>query len=96
MFYQPDFVNSHEAGATYASFEPLNAKWIERPAACNEPGIVVYTPQCSGILTWWSHVLVPKHGGELVELLAQRHHQPGVRKLLIKEMNGYLCGGILD
>ena len=38
-------------------FEPLNAKKLERPAASNEPGID-YTPQCPGILTWWSHVLV--------------------------------------
>jgi hypothetical protein len=36
-------------------FEPLNAKKLERPAARNEPGID-YTPQCPGILTWWSHV----------------------------------------
>ena len=48
------------------NFEPLNAKKLERPAACNELGID-YTPQCSGILTWWSHVLVQKRGGELVE-----------------------------
>ena len=47
-------------------FEPLNAKKLERPAASNEPGID-YTPQCPGILTWWSHVLVQKRGGELVE-----------------------------
>ena len=47
-------------------FEPLNAKKLERPAACNEPGIV-YAPQCLGILTWWSHVLVQRRGGELVE-----------------------------
>ena len=47
-------------------FEPLNAKKFERPAALNEPGIV-YTPQCLGILAWWSHVLVQWHGGELVE-----------------------------
>jgi hypothetical protein len=47
-------------------FEPLNAKKLERPAAPNEPGIV-YTPQCPGILTWWSHVLVHERGGELVE-----------------------------
>ena len=26
MFYQPDFVNSEETGATNANFEPLNAK----------------------------------------------------------------------
>ena len=38
-------------------FESLNAKKLERPAASNEPGID-YTPQCAGILTWWSHVLV--------------------------------------
>jgi hypothetical protein len=44
----------------------LNAKKLEHPAARNEPGID-YTPQCSGILTWWSHVLVQKRGGELVE-----------------------------
>jgi hypothetical protein len=43
--------------ARVPSFEPLNAKKLERPAACSEPGIV-YTPQCFGILTWWSHVLV--------------------------------------
>ena len=53
-------------GRAYQFFEPLNAKKLERPAACNEPGID-YTPQCSGILTWWSHVLVQKRGGELVE-----------------------------
>ena len=47
-------------------FEPLNAKKLERPAARNEPGID-YTPQCYGMLTWWSHVLVQKRGGELVE-----------------------------
>ena len=47
-------------------FEPLNAKKLERPAALDEPGIV-YTPQCFGILTWWSHVLVQRRGGELVE-----------------------------
>ena len=47
-------------------FEPLNAKKLERPAASNEPGID-YTPQCSGILTWWSHVLVQWRGGEWVE-----------------------------
>jgi len=40
MFYRPDFVNSDETGATYANFEPLNAKKIERPAAPNEQGIV--------------------------------------------------------
>jgi len=38
-------------------FEPLDAKKLERPAACNEPGID-YTPECPGILTWWSQVLV--------------------------------------
>ena len=42
-------------------FEPLNAKKLERPAALDEPGIV-YTPQRSGILTWWSHVLVKSAG----------------------------------
>ena len=47
-------------------FEPLNAKKLERPAAGNEPGID-YTPQCSGNLTWWSHVSVQWRGGELVE-----------------------------
>jgi hypothetical protein len=59
----------HRSGAlpdARTIFEPLNAKKLERPAACNEPGID-YTPQCSGILTWWSHVLVQKRGGELVE-----------------------------
>ena len=43
------------------TFEPLNAKKLERPAASDEPGID-YTPQCPGILTWWSHVLVEKRG----------------------------------
>ena len=66
MFYSLDFVNSDETGATYANFEPLNAKKLERPAALDEPGID-YTPQCSGNLTWWSRVLVQKRGGELVE-----------------------------
>ena len=28
-----------------------------------------------------------RHGGELVELLAQRHHQPGVRKLSTNDTN---------
>ena len=57
------------AGRDYGSaghFEPLNAKKLERPAARNEPGID-YTSQCYGMLTWWSHVLVQKRGGELVE-----------------------------
>ena len=59
----------HRSGAlpdARTIFEPLNAKKLERPAAGNEPGIV-YTSQCLGILTWWSHVLVQKRGGELVE-----------------------------
>jgi hypothetical protein len=61
-------------------FEPLNAKKLERPAASNEPGID-YTPQCSGILTWWSHVLVQWRGGELVEETNQgfENFQPTTR-----------------
>ena len=40
MFYRPDFVNSDETGATYANFEPLNAKKLERPGAVDKLGIV--------------------------------------------------------
>jgi hypothetical protein len=43
---------------------------MERPAALDEP-CIVYTPQCSGILTWWSHDLVHERGGELVEETSQ-------------------------
>ena len=69
-------------------FEPLNAKKLERPAACNEPGID-YTPQCSGILTWWSHVLVQRRGGELVEETNQ-----GFENFSTNDTNGYVSGGI--
>jgi hypothetical protein len=73
----------HRSGAlpdARTIFEPLNAKKLERPAALNEPDID-YTPQCSGILTWWSHVLVQKRGGELVEETNQgfENFQPTTR-----------------
>ena len=52
MFYEGRRVNSFGTTPRRITFEPLNAKKLERLAALNEPGIV-YTPQCFGILTWY-------------------------------------------